>query len=80
MKTLLIVYAIGCLLSFLMSIMYIIKTYREDGYIRFTLSHLALLFILIILSYFRFVICVAKFVDEYGDKIVIFEKRRKKEE
>ena len=80
MKTLLIVYAIGCLLSLLMSIMHIIKTYREDKYIRFTLSHLALLFILTILSYLGLVICVAKFVDEYGDKIIIFEKRRKKKE
>lgn len=76
----LIVYAIGCFLSLLMSIIHIIKTYREDGYIRFTLSHLALLFILTILSYLGLANCVAKFVDEYGDKIIIFEKRRKKEE
>lgn len=79
MKILLIVYAIGCFLSLLMSIIHIIKTYREDGHIRFTLSHLALLFILIILSYFGLIICAAKFVDEYGDKIIIYEKHRKKE-
>lgn len=80
MKTFLVVYAIGCFLSLLMSIIYIIATYRENGHIRFTLSHLAVLFILIILSYLGLVNCVAKFVDKFGDEIVIYEKHRKKEE
>ena len=79
MKMFLIVYTIGCFLSLLMSIIHIIKTYREDGYFCFTLSHLALLFILTILSYLGLANGVAKFVDKYRDKIVIFEKHRKKE-